>query len=108
MSWDENPFFAGVDEEELRREKGKARELRQSRWWQNLLAAGRCHYCGRLVGKSELTMDHVVPLARGGKSSKSNLVPCCKECNNRKKHLLPLEWEEYLEGLGAEKEGDGS
>jgi hypothetical protein len=24
------------------------------------------------------------------------VVPCCKECNNRKKYLLPMEWEEYL------------
>ncbi len=36
MNWDDS-FFAGVDEDELRREKAKARELRQSRWWQNKL-----------------------------------------------------------------------
>ncbi|HSH13211.1 MAG TPA: HNH endonuclease [Desulfurivibrionaceae bacterium] len=107
MNWDENSFFAGVDEEEIRREKGKARELRKSRWWQNILAAGRCHYCGRLTAKGELTMDHAVPLTRGGKSTKGNLVPCCKECNNRKKNLLPLEWEEYLEKLVATGSGSG-
>jgi 5-methylcytosine-specific restriction endonuclease McrA len=100
MSWEENAFFAGVDDEELRREKAKARELRKSRWWQNILAAGRCDYCGRATPKAELTMDHRVPLTRGGKSSKGNLAACCKECNNRKKNLLPLEWEEYLENLG--------
>jgi 5-methylcytosine-specific restriction endonuclease McrA len=44
-------------------------------------------------------MDHVVPLIRGGKSTKGNTVPACKECNNRKKHMLPIEWEEYLERL---------
>ena len=47
----------------------------------------------------ELTMDHVVPLARGGKTTKSNVVPCCKECNEQKLHLLPVEWEAYLERL---------
>jgi 5-methylcytosine-specific restriction endonuclease McrA len=41
-------------------------------------------------------MDHVVPISRGGKSSKANVVPCCKECNNAKKQLLPIEWEAYL------------
>jgi 5-methylcytosine-specific restriction endonuclease McrA len=42
-------------------------------------------------------MDHLVPLARGGRSTKNNLVPSCKDCNNKKKNMLPLEWEEYLE-----------
>ena len=41
-------------------------------------------------------MDHIVPIARGGKSLKGNLVPACKECNNQKKQLLPLEWEAFL------------
>lgn len=41
-------------------------------------------------------MDHVVPVVRGGKSSRGNLVPACKECNSRKKYLLPVEWDEYL------------
>lgn len=105
MSWDENFLFAGVDEDEIRREKAKARELRKSRWWQNILAAGRCHYCGRATPKAELTMDHVVPLTRGGKSAKSNLAACCKECNNRKKNLLPIEWAEYLEKNAREEGG---
>jgi len=99
MSWDDD-LFSGVDEAEIRREKAKARELRQSRWWQNKLAEGRCYYCGRTLPKSDLTMDHVVPLTRGGKSVKGNLAVCCKECNTRKKNLLPLEWEEYLDNLG--------
>jgi 5-methylcytosine-specific restriction endonuclease McrA len=43
-------------------------------------------------------MDHIVPLARGGKSIKGNVVTACKECNNKKKQLLPMEWEKYLEG----------
>jgi len=47
-----------------------------------------------------LTMDHIVPIARGGRSTKSNVVPACKTCNNAKKQLLPMEWEEYLEGFG--------
>ena len=44
-------------------------------------------------------MDHVVPLIRGGKSTKNNIVPACKECNNVKKHKLPVEWTEYLENI---------
>ncbi len=36
-------------------------------------------------------MDHVIPLSQGGRSVKGNLVPCCKECNSKKKADLPPE-----------------
>jgi 5-methylcytosine-specific restriction endonuclease McrA len=55
------------------------------------------------VPPGELTLDHIVPVARGGRSTKGNCVPACKECNNRKKHLLPIEWEEFLEKLRQDK-----
>ncbi|ADH85963.1 HNH endonuclease [Desulfurivibrio alkaliphilus] len=86
----------GIDEACLRREKARARELRRSRWWRQKLAQGICHYCGGKFAPAELTMDHVVPLVRGGLSRKNNLVPCCKNCNNEKKSRLPQEWEGYL------------
>ena len=38
-------------------------------------------------------MDHLVPLVRGGRSTKGNLVPACKECNTAKKQRLAFEWE---------------
>jgi 5-methylcytosine-specific restriction endonuclease McrA len=82
------------DEEHLRREKNKARELRQSQWWKRRLARGICHYCGRRFPARELTMDHVVPIARGGKTTKGNVVACCKECNTRKKARMPMEWKD--------------
>ena len=96
-----NDFFQfdGVDEAEIRREREKARKLRKSRWWQQKLSSGVCYYCGKLFKPKELTMDHIVPLARGGRSTKDNLVACCKECNNKKKTLLPIEWDEYMESL---------
>ncbi len=99
-------FLSDVDEAAVAREKAKARELRQSQWWKRRRSSGRCHYCGGAVPPRELTMDHVVPLIRGGKTVKSNVVPCCRECNARKKYLLPLEWEEYLAHLG-EGRGEG-
>ena len=91
--------FDGIDEAEIRREKEKARKLRKSRWWQQKLAIGVCYYCGSIFEPRDLTMDHIVPLARGGRSTKENLVTCCKDCNNRKRTLLPIEWEEYMDNL---------
>lgn len=94
--------FLEVTEEDERREREKARELRQSRWWKNRIATGICYYCGMKVAPKELTLDHLVPVSRGGKSTKTNCVPACKSCNNKKKNLLPMEWEDYLTGLGRE------
>jgi 5-methylcytosine-specific restriction endonuclease McrA len=99
MGWDEGLFFDGVDDEVIRQEKAKARDLRKSRWWQNKIAAGHCYYCGHTFEASRLTMDHVVPLTKGGRSEKNNLVACCKECNTKKKTMLPQEWQDYMEGL---------
>ena len=95
-----------VSEEQLRRERDKARELRRSQWWRNRVAAGRCHYCGASVPPKELTLDHVVPLVRGGHSTRGNCVPACKPCNSAKQSLLPIEWEAYLERLRQEPAAD--
>jgi 5-methylcytosine-specific restriction endonuclease McrA len=95
-------FIAEISEQDVRREKDKARELRRSRWWQTKISRGICHYCGGTFTAEELTMDHIVPLARGGKSVRGNVVPACKECNSRKKYYLPIEWEEYLNGGNKE------
>jgi len=94
-----NPYAYDLDEADLKRERAKARQLRTSQWWKRKLAKGVCHYCGQVTPPRELTMDHIVPVARGGRSTKGNLVPACKQCNNNKKQLLPMEWEDYLKGF---------
>jgi 5-methylcytosine-specific restriction endonuclease McrA len=95
-------FITDITEQEIRRERDRARDLRRSRWWQNRLARGVCHFCGGTFPPGELTMDHLVPVARGGKSTPGNVVPACRECNSRKKYLLPIEWEEYLQKIKEE------
>lgn len=62
------------DARHVARERARARELRASAWWKRQIAAGRCHYCGKTVAPSALTMDHVIPVARGGRSVKGNVV----------------------------------
>jgi 5-methylcytosine-specific restriction endonuclease McrA len=80
-----------IDKQSIAREKSKARELRKAQWWQKEISKGVCHYCGKSFKPKDLTMDHVVPLSRGGKSTKGNVVPCCKECNNKKKYMTPVD-----------------
>ena len=79
------------DKKHISREKLKARELKRSQWWKNKLAEGVCHYCNNKFPADEVTMDHIVPMVRGGKSTKGNVVPCCKKCNNEKKYLTPVD-----------------
>ncbi len=93
------PFTILCDDTHIRRERQKARELRQSEWWKRRCARGVCYYCNRHFTPGELTMDHIVPIIRGGKSTKGNVASACKECNTRKKYLLPVEWEEYLSSI---------
>ena len=89
-------FLVEVDDATIRRERAKARELRESPWWKRRRSTGVCHYCGKNVGAKNLTMDHLVPIIRGGRSSKGNLVPACRDCNRNKKHRLPFELDEEL------------
>ena len=98
-----DPFSIQITEAEVKKEREKARLLRKTRWWQQRLARGLCYYCQRRFPSSGLTMDHIVPLIRGGKTVKGNLAVVCKECNSKKKYLLPMEWEEYLQNFPAEK-----
>ena len=82
---------ASDKKQQIMREKAKARKLRQSQWWKNEIAKGICHYCGREFKPEELTMDHVIPVSKGGKSTKGNIVPSCKECNNKKMYKTPVD-----------------
>ena len=90
------PDAYDLDAQDIKRERQKARALRQSQWWKRQCAKGRCHYCGNHTPAAGLTMDHIVPVARGGRSTKGNVVPACKSCNIKKKQLLPMEWDAYL------------
>ncbi|HAF89991.1 MAG TPA: hypothetical protein DCG23_09475, partial [Deltaproteobacteria bacterium] len=87
------------DAKVIRQERQIAREIRKSQWWKNRRASNICYYCETSTPALQLTMDHLVPLARGGRSIKSNLVPCCKSCNTQKKNLLTIEWIEFLEKI---------
>ncbi len=80
-----------ADAEHIKRERAKAKELRGSQWWRQQIGNGACYHCGLKFAKELLTMDHLVPVARGGKSTKNNCVVSCKACNSKKGHKLGVE-----------------
>jgi 5-methylcytosine-specific restriction endonuclease McrA len=48
----------------------------------------KCVYCGLHFSERQLTLDHVIPRSRGGKSTYENLVTCCWPCNKKKDNKL--------------------
>ncbi len=55
--------------------------------------AYRCQYCGDRFSPDQLTLDHVIPVSRGGKDTWNNVVTACKGCNHKKGN-------HYLEEIG--------
>ena len=56
--------------------------------WRSILERnkGRCYWCKKKFKR--LTMDHVIPLSKGGKHIKENLVPACPRCNGKKSNKI--------------------
>ena len=50
-----------------------------------------CAYCGGLFAESELTVEHIIPVSRGGTQTWTNVVTACRSCNTRKGSRTPEE-----------------
>lgn len=48
----------------------------------------QCQYCGEVFDHKDLTLDHVIPRANGGKTTWENSVTACRDCNHKKGHKL--------------------
>lgn len=48
-----------------------------------------CQYCGIHHKTNDLTFDHVIPKSRGGRTSWTNIVTACRDCNTRKGSKMP-------------------
>jgi len=87
-----NPDSLRLQEQVRRfRKRGSATDFRVGDWEDTLFIFDyRCAYCGRTGIK--LTQDHVIPLARGGGHTISNVVPACHRCNCAKHTRLPQDF----------------
>lgn len=70
--------------------RGAGKGLTLEDWNAILLRFGfKCAYCGILTAR--LTIDHVIPISKGGSNSRENIVPACQSCNSKKgTHIVPL------------------
>ena len=71
-------YFTPATDAHKKKEKAKAKALRESLWWRQLVGKGTCYHCELKFKSTELTMDHLIPISRGGKSDKKiDLVLSC-------------------------------
>lgn len=89
-----------VDPQFHRREQSRLRATKRARRHQIRAAAGdltpalhrellaeahTCRYCGIALTQENWSLDHVVPLSKGGAHDRTNVVPSCRSCNSSKK-----------------------
>lgn len=65
--------------------------------WMAELCANHGHKCYYCRGDGPLAMDHVIPLALGGKHERDNILPACRACNTSKGHRLISEWRPWID-----------
>lgn len=68
-----------------RESRKKMRAKRRQLWWRSPF----CHWCKRKLTFEESSVDHVIPLSRGGTNHIKNLVIACVECNLKRGHDMP-------------------
>lgn len=80
--------------EQNRRARHKSAGYLSGKEWKEILEENNhaCYYCGKIG--IPLEQEHKIPLARGGKHNKENVVPACRNCNATKYMKTD---EEYLE-----------
>lgn len=60
---------------------------------------GLCAYCGQHRNIKYMTVDHIIPLSRGGTDSLGNLQCTCKKCNGLKEDMLPNEFTLFIRNM---------
>lgn len=72
-----------------------------------------CFYCGQKIPRKFRSIDHLMPISRGGTHDEDNLVLCCRQCNNAKSDMMLAEFVEFVASHGGivdvkQRYGNGS
>lgn len=102
----ENPHRKAAAQERRRASKlGNQGAVDSAAWLAMIVASGgACGYCGEI---RLLTMDHRIPLSRGGRHQIGNIIPACKPCNSRKHTGTEAEFRALLESERRLGESEG-
>lgn len=81
------PEIIQIDREHIKKKPTSAKGISKKKVFDR--DDWKCGYCLEPVSGKTATVDHVIPVSKGGKSTYDNLVTCCGSCN-RKKGDTPL------------------
>lgn len=75
------------------------RQRLASKWYKNILKTIKCYYCLKIIPLILRTRDHIIPLSKGGKTHKNNVVMACDLCNRTKsnKSIDIFIWKTFYE-----------
>ena len=83
-------------------------DLRVEQWIDVLEQSnGYCFHCHSFIGEQVLVLDHLVPLALGGGTTLSNVVPACMQCNADKRGRTVEQWRRGTARTGSSSEKSG-
>jgi 5-methylcytosine-specific restriction endonuclease McrA len=94
--WSQTPNAKDCFKDRLHRKRAKIREVvvqNCTKRIRELRQSTSCHWCDMPLVSADVTIDHIIPLARGGHHIPDNLCAACKPCNCSKKDSLPEEWQ---------------
>jgi len=87
---------ANILRNELKRIKGVTRKRKNARKKKKRMIENRgiiCEYCKEAFRAEDLTVDHYIPISKGGNSTLVNLKLACEPCNTAKGDMMPDSWE---------------
>ena len=77
------PKLTGVKAKRSKNSRKIRYRMLQGRTW------AQCHWCKARIDLSTSTLDHIIPLGRGGLDNANNRVLACEPCNQRRGHRMP-------------------
>ena len=97
--WARMERHAKVDARRIQSERRRSRLARQTdgtitekRLRALFSCAEQCPYCQKALGATDKSLDHIVPISKGGLHSIGNVLVCCKDCNTRKGAMNFDDW----------------
>jgi hypothetical protein len=109
-----NPFSVAVGKAKTRAEELGVLSTLTTEEWKHVVEKEEflCHLCGRkiildLKSPWRLSLDHVLPMARGGSNTVDNVLPAHRRCNQSRLDMTVTEFDEWLKMIFEFRGSDG-